>query len=476
MKSIEPRSRSLASGIRPWLAYLLLPNLAFWVGSQLFDTLPRANVNIDYLLVGVFAPYVGFWGGVSAMSIVVLADVFRCSGSLYYFSQSEAFGSLAFLGELSPARVATIASVTLILTIGWSCALVLLGETGFQRKVRTAWMVASILVFTSLGVWGGSSSLRLGDRTAKANLATSAGLSMLKTTWGALTRKHDRLEAVPVDSATRRAGWLQRPPVDRNVVLVLVESWGYPRDASWEDAVTAPMKEAAVTEHYSVETGTIPFHGPTVPAEFRELCGLSSGVIERPTDDEARMSQCLPFRFTQLGSQATLLHGYDGHMFDRMTWSPRLGFGRTLFRRDLLAMGIRKCDGPFAGACDVDVARWIGDQLAANPEKHQFIYLLTLNSHLPVLKPEGSTNPLGCGTVQQVGSDESICNLLTLVRQVQQVVAVMASRPDLPSTEFLLVGDHAPPFLYKPRRERFSQTKVPYIHLVPKSRPTETHR
>ncbi len=154
-------------------------------------------------------------------------------------------------------------------------------------------------------------------------------------------------------------------------------------------------------------------------------------------------------------------------MFYRRQWVPTLGFSKVLFRRELLAEGIRKCDGPFAGACDDDSIRWIGDRLASGTAP-EFTFLLTLNSHLPVSLSKDTANPLSCGTEQRFTGDESICELLTLIRRVNAAVAQVAIRTDLPATEFLLVGDHAPPFLYKSRREHFSQTEVPYIHLIPK--------
>jgi hypothetical protein len=41
-------------------------------------------------------------------------------------------------------------------------------------------------------------------------------------------------------------------------------------------------------------------------------------------------------------------------------------------------------------------------------------------------------------------------------------------RRDLPPTEFLVAGDHAPPFILEKRRQMFSQTVVPYLRLIPR--------
>jgi hypothetical protein len=365
--------------------------------------------------------------------------------------------------------------VTVVMAFIWSS--ILLKTGGYRRgaRQRTTWMVASIVVLASIGVWGGNSSLRFSDRSNSENLSGSSGLSMIKTTVSAIRRGHDRMPAQPIDSATRRVGWMDHPPRNRNIVLVLVESWGSARNSAWQAAVTAPLRDPAITDMYSVETGTVPFHGPTVPGEFRELCGVSSAVSDRPTDLPNVMEHCLPAVYSRYG-RTTLLHGFDGHLFNRENWSSRLGFQRVLFRHDLSKLSVRQCDGPFGGACDDDVARWIGDELSSHPQEYQLIYWLTLNSHLPVQKLSDPSNPLKCGTTGALADDEATCGLLSLIEQVHHSIAEIAKRPDLPETEFLLVGDHAPPFLYRSRREQFSQAEVPYIHLVPKPRTTQASR
>lgn len=456
------------------LGYLLLPNFLFWMAAHAFDTLPRATIDIDYLVAGALAPFVGFWGSVALMSGAVLADVFRSSGSLYYFSQRDAFNALGFVDQLPTLRVFAVTTSALFLTVLWSTLLVKIGGSEKRLRGRTVGMTVTVVFLTSMAVWGGNSSVRFRDESTSDNVASSSGLSMVKTIYSAMRWREAPVDPHPIDSATRRAGWFDHLPADRNVVLVVVESWGHGKDSSWDTAVTSAFDDPGIAARYDVERGTVPFHGPTVPGEFRELCGLISGVIDRPTESTKLMEDCLPNRFVRSGTDSTFVHGFDAHMFDRASWVPKLGFEHELFRRELQQRGIRWCDGPFAGPCDDDVARWIGDQLTEQGDRHAFYYMLTLNSHLPVTKPDGIADPLHCGSAQAVVADEASCDLLTLIARVHTSFAAVAKRPGLPMTEFLLVGDHAPPFLYKWRREQFSQTDVPFIHLVPKTRHIQT--
>lgn len=452
------------------LAYVVLPNLLFWLAAKVFETLPRAALNLDYLLVGAVVSFVGARVAVGVMSMAALADVFRSCGSLYYLSQRDTVSALQYVRELPAARVSTIAATTLIAVIGGSWLLVKLGGREPATRRRALWVVSLIVLLGSIGVWGGSSSLRFRDSAASSNLCTSASLSMGKAVVQALVRKSDRMSPDPIQSATRSAGWLDSTPESRNLVLVVVESLGQPIDSRWQQLVRRPFENEEIRERYEVEFGEVPFSGATVPAEFRELCGVVSGITERPTNEVKE--NCLPERLRAAGFTTNFLHGFSSAMFSRSEWIPELGFQRAMFHAELRGAGLSDCGGSFRGTCDQDAAAWIGEQLAANPQGSQFFYLLTVNSHLPIQFDAESSRTLACGTPKAIVEDEASCDLIALVVRAENGVARLALRSGLPQTEFVIVGDHAPPFLTRSRRELFSQTHVPFIRLIPRKNKT----
>ena len=188
----------------------------------------------------------------------------------------------------------------------------------------------------------------------------------------------------------------------------------------------------------------------------------------RPTANEGVMGNCLPRRMRDAGIAPMYVHGFSSEMFNRQDWISKLGFERELFHPELQAMGLPDCGGPFRGTCDASVAHWLGEQLAADPQRRRFVYWLSLSSHLPVQVDAVASEAMGCGTTVSPVQDEAACNLMALIVRTERAVSEMAMRPDLPKTEFVIVGDHAPPFLFKQRRERFSQHEVPYVHLTPR--------
>jgi phosphoglycerol transferase MdoB-like AlkP superfamily enzyme len=134
-------------------------------------------------------------------------------------------------------------------------------------------------------------------------------------------------------------------------------------------------------------------------------------------------------------------------------------------------MGLPTCVGPFSGTCDSAIADWIGNRLSSpRNSSPQFIYWVTLNSHLPVPTPAPLPHPASCGFSSELIASPALCSWFQLETNVHQSVARLAASAHRP-TLFILVGDHAPPFTSPELREQFSAEDVPYIALVP----TATH-
>jgi hypothetical protein len=131
--------------------------------------------------------------------------------------------------------------------------------------------------------------------------------------------------------------------------------------------------------------------------------------------------------------------------------------------------GAKICSGAFPGACDADVDKWIGNRLKAEtPGRPMFVHWVTLNSHLPVAAVQGIEADENC---HAAGSDDhgSLCAWFNRVLDVHKSVAELATRPGIGPTVFVIVGDHAPPFLRPEARDRFSQAVVPWVMLMPRS-------
>jgi len=271
----------------------------------------------------------------------------------------------------------------------------------------------------------------------------------------------------PFDSAVRRSGLIDAEAsgvsggAKRNILIVMVESWGRLKDPAQRALIEAPFNRAAVTERYTISTGVTPYYGSTTAGELRELCGEWGSYrdyLDRPA------AHCLPARLGEAGYRTIAFHGFAGGMFDRGLWYPNIGFQEMRFAAELWQPGERICTGVFTGACDTDVADDVGQALADANGAPQLVYWLTLNSHLPV-HPDFERRFLDCESPGGPFESEQVCRLAELWLQVFDRVADIVAAPGLPPTDVLIVADHPPPFWSHQGRSYFVPGEVPWILL-----------
>jgi len=161
-------------------------------------------------------------------------------------------------------------------------------------------------------------------------------------------------------------------------------------------------------------------------------------------------------------------------IFERHRWYPLVGFRHSIFGDQLLKSGARLCPNVFTGACDRDVPAFVAKQLART-SKPQFIYWLTLNSHLPIVE----NRALGTENCSRLGGrmDEEfpmVCRLFAVWEDTADSLIRTINRPDFPPTHILIVGDHMPPLTHQASRLQFEPDRVPWILLRSKQPKTET--
>ena len=140
------------------------------------------------------------------------------------------------------------------------------------------------------------------------------------------------------------------------------------------------------------------------------------------------------------------------------------------FGPELIAAGAETCPGVFVGACDRDIPRQIGAALREAREP-RFLYWLTVNSHLPVLRNDRLQTENCAAFDARLDRDyPMVCRLLQLFDQTAGALAGEITAPGFPDTDILIVGDHLPPFFDRHHRDQFAPDRVPWILLRPKAR------
>lgn len=271
-------------------------------------------------------------------------------------------------------------------------------------------------------------------------------------------------------SATQEAGLTAPMPTRRHLVIIVVEGLGMPVGGEEKALFDADWDRPAWHRRYEVRHGLVPYYGSTTNAELRELCGTWGEYFRF---DFGRAT-CLPEAYRSAGYETHAMHSFDGSFFDRTSWYPKLGFDRIEFESDLLSDGVRPCGGIFPGACDRDVPGLLSARLK-RASKPQFIYWLTLNTHLPVIAdPKLGTDSCELGDPDWRLDKPQLCRMFLLFHQLANAIDRMAMDPDLPPTDILIVGDHLPPFANRDYRSRFMPADVPWILLRSKKRMDRT--
>ena len=266
----------------------------------------------------------------------------------------------------------------------------------------------------------------------------------------------------PFTSAVGQSGFGAQAG-SRNLMVVMVESLGQPvGNPEMERLLFARYREPAVKRRFELEAGSTTYYASTTAGEIRELCGRWGDyydLLDREDDG------CLPARLRERGFETSAYHSFTGEFFERAAWYPNIGFDNRVFAEDLVGQGLRECGGVFPGACDRDVPRVLAARLKA-AERPQFVYWLTLNSHLPV--PSGRNLDVEqCGRVSARLEAEypMICRQFAIWDAVDAALVEEITAPDFPPTDILIVGDHMPPYFDRHHRRQFAPDRVPWLLL-----------
>lgn len=340
------------------------------------------------------------------------------------------FGMFAqFLMDIRPLRAPEYAVGGLIFVAIFALALAKAPRVPrFGHRIQFVWAALAVFVFAQL------------DSVVTARSSDSYSTKAL----------------MPFSSAVAQAK-LAPEPARRHVVVIVVEALGQPTAPEEKRLFEAAWHRPGWAARYDMRTGLSPFFGSTTSGELRELCGKWSDHVRFDFDH----ADCLPGRFRAAGYATSAIHSFGGGLFGRSEWYPKLAFDKVEFAGELFSQGVGTCDGVFPGACDEEVPPIIGRRLAEATQP-QFVYWLTLNSHLPIVA-DGHECKIGAPAWS--ADFPRVCRMFEQHQKVADAIDRMIMAPGLPPTDVLIVGDHKPPFFDRGSRAHFDATHVPWIYL-----------
>jgi phosphoglycerol transferase MdoB-like AlkP superfamily enzyme len=456
----------------PLSFYLVLTNVPAQLASLVTEHgFPHGVFNLEFVLIGLASLFLSRSIVLALLVWEMLADFVYNICSTYSFSLDDLLASLHYVPLLAANRLAFGSGALLCGLV--ICAVVAQVRPESQHRRLLAGSLIGFAVLTIAGdMVSGQNLLVKRDSTWTSQRLVRVPTLVLSI-WNFENMKVEARARTavnePMNSASANAPILQdgSMPAKPDIVFVVLESWGLLRDSGLQKTMVEGYSGRRITARYGISMGTTDFQGLTVQGEVRELCHSTLGLGVLRASQEA-LADCLPDVLGRIGYETTAVHGFDGQMFHRDRWYPTVGFQRSYFRPDLQGAGLPTCDGAFPGICDSAIAGWISRTLLVPPRKRpQFVYWVTLNSHLPVPAHPDLAPDRTCELNPALSDSASLCSWFRLVQNVHgsvQEMAVSATRP----TVFVVVGDHAPPFGDPELREMFSRHSVPYIVLTPK--------
>jgi hypothetical protein len=463
--------------IRPPLVvfvYIVSANVPLWAASRLFGLQLKGWFNIELAALGILALVFSRLPVRMLFLCAIVLDIVSGISWTYMLTSSDLLQSRYSVGEYVAAHAWSVTAIVFVVAAGTLVSTAVLSRLDSSRDRRTAAvMLGAFIAFCLIAdIKTGQIRTFHPDSQGGTICWTREPLRLIRhahsyqktvTNGAVVPFARASTMLIDADSIASRRQQAKQP----NVVLVLVESWGKPLSREVGEALVRPYMSDGIRKKYTVSQGAVGFFGATVAGEGRELCGSTIG-FEVIQASSAQLKNCLPAWFRQMNYHTTAVHGFTGAMFERRDWYARAGFEERWFREGLETEGLERCPGAFPGICDAQVAGWIGRRLLAKEDSPQFVYWVTLNSHLPVPIPNRVENPPACSGTLPTAFDAALCSWYQLIFNVHRSVSELAIAPSSRPTIFIVVGDHAPPFSSDEHRSQFSGSVVPYVVLMPK--------
>ncbi len=150
------------------------------------------------------------------------------------------------------------------------------------------------------------------------------------------------------------------------------------------------------------------------------------------------------------------IHGFTGGMFERNHWWKDFGLDRVFFEEDWPPKLGHRCGSVFGGICDANVIDFAFDRAVSEAG---FIYVLSLNTHLPLDIDQDELVSDFRRVCAARGNPSVVCQLIDMQRKlIKKAVERSASVPR--PLRLVIAGDHPPPFI-NAHKKSFEKNLVP---------------
>ena len=245
----------------------------------------------------------------------------------------------------------------------------------------------------------------------------------------------------------------------KSFIYIIVESFGYPTNKDLNDWLINKFSKSILIDRYKIRDLKLYSNGATTNGEMRRLCSLEGSYRKI---NSTNSTECLPQLFKKNGMSTNGFHGFYKSMFDRDKWWTTIGIENQYFLDSENISEKKLCGSAFRGLCDdylLDKAFFVAEK------PNQFVYVLTLNSHLPLVKVDVPDDLAKICADNKIDQDTCVFSAHlggTLDSIVNHLIKSKST------FEIFISGDHSPPFSSVISRNNFQSHHVMGFSLIPK--------
>jgi hypothetical protein len=438
------------------VAFVVMLNAPFWILSNRI-LMNGCVFSLDAMLLLLFFAYSRALG-LALLPASWITDLVVKSSNTYHFSSPVEFLRSLRFGTQIEWRYFVSATSLFVLAL-FVLAFCVMQYSDLRSRLRPWQIVVALAALLTVDAMNGSSALRSTD-------STETNLNIAGSSWYRIAMEITQKKSKVLTRLSTGSGGFEEvrsflpPPESRQggILYVIVESMGVHRKVGIQNWMRSQLYPASLQGQYRLHEARVATAGATTNGELRRLCNLNGAY---GTLDSAFAKSCMPLLYSKAGWSTVGFHGFSEYMFERDTWWPLMGIKQLRFKEQLRARFNNVCGLAFKGICDSDLVV-AGAEAARAPRS--FVYVLTLNSHLPVtpvvipedlkrLCIENSTGPGVCGLLAHLG---------VTLRAISGQIAHSSI------TSVVVVGDHPPPFPKTESRTQFLEYTVPLYSLIQK--------
>jgi hypothetical protein len=439
------------------LVILIVPNLLFWVLEPKVS-LQRGVFVVEYLLIACLYPYINRKLFITIWVLFAVYDMFYSSTALFFMDFLEIAHALTKVPSMKWVDLLKWTGVLILfIAVVFGLLKLLMRYDAKHPVMRVRFLWPLIVLCFVVIVFG------RGERI----IADAPSWPFIKAVQHAIVKSTAKTNIETLGSAAKKV-FIDSAATNtsKKEALILVESWGLLNNKDLQREVELPLYELARENQYTVKAGTNQYKYLTQAGEFRELTGYVFHYYQ--VKDSWVRENSLLIKKQQQGYHVVGVHGNTGRFYRRQMLWPVLGVQEMYFSEDFARLKMPLCGSDiFRGVCDTAINTWLLNTMNRQPEKKEFYYWVTLNTHLPLVEIHDEGYRKFTEKWKPQGLTENILQLAYQQQLFFKDLAGKLSQPGMPKAHILLVGDHAPPFIDPADRALLHPQLVPYIELLP---------